>query len=274
MPELPEVHTTVTGLNAVLPGLVITDVWTGWPKQIKGHNFKDFKKLLIGKKFLSVSRQAKNVLIHLSGGMTLRVHMKMTGQLLFDRPNSKYIHQRFFLSKGHELSFSDLRKFGRVELIETSKLHEHETLKTLGPDPFDKKLTLKVLLARLLRRPNLPIKLALLDQTIISGIGNIYADESLWDAGIIPTRKAKDVSPAESGAILKSMRKILTKSIKLGGDSKSDYRNIYGEKGGFQNHHMAYRMTGEACKKKGCGGIIKRIVLGSRSTHFCPKHQH
>lgn len=293
MPELPEVHTTVTGLAGVLPGLEIIDVWSDWPRQIRSHDFKTFRKLLIGKKFLTTSRQAKNVLLHLSGGLTLRVHMKMTGHLMYGRwklgdrswrgrdvgpirddPYNKYIHFLLTLSNGYQLALSDLRKFARIELLETSKLHEHETFKHLGPDPFDKKLTAKILHERLQKRPKLPIKLALMDQTIIAGIGNIYGDEILWDAGILPTRPASKVSITDAGAILKSMRKILTKSISIGGDSKSDYRNIFGERGGFQNHHMAYHMHGKACTKRGCSGIIERIKLGSRSAHFCPIHQH
>ncbi len=295
MPELPEVHTTVTGLATVLPGLTITDVWSDWPKQIKSHEFKKFRKLLIGKKFLSVSRKAKNVLLHLGPGdgdtqdsplgpvsegspvcsefLTLRVHMKMTGQLLFDRPDSKYIHQRFYLSQKHELSFSDLRKFGRIELIVTDKLHEHESLRLLGPEPFAKSLTPRKLAELLLKRKNAPIKQALLDQNLIAGIGNIYGDEILWESDILPNRTVKSLTPKDFTTILRVMRKILTFSIKHGGDSMSDYRNIYGEKGGFQNFHKAYHQTGKACTKRGCSGIIERMKIGARSAHFCRTHQ-
>jgi len=296
MPELPEVHTTVVGLDAVLPGLEVTAVWSDWPRQIKSHGFEDFSELIIGKKFLSASRQAKNVLLHLSGGLTLRVHMKMTGHLMygqweempkghkphwqgvthgaFDDPYNQYIHFMLTLSDSYQLALSDLRKFARIELLKTDTLSEHEIFSTFGPDVFDPELTSKIFFERLQKRPRAPIEVALMDQTIIAGIGHIYADETLWDAGILPTRSAKDITPREAGTILRSVRKIMTKSIGVGGDSKSDYRNIYGERGGFHQYHMAYHMHGTACTKRGCNGIIQRIKLGSRSAHFCPEHQH
>lgn len=295
MPELPEVQTTVSGLEQVLPGLTIEGVWSDWPKQIKSHSLRSFTEQITGKTFVSASRQAKNVLLHLSHGLTLRVHMKMTGHLMYGQweempkgqkprwqsslggafadPYNQYIHLLLFLSNGYQLALSDLRKFARIELLETKRLHEHETFKALGPDPFDAALTGTLLYERLQRRPKLPIKLALMDQSLIAGIGNIYADEILWDVGIVPTRPTQDVSVRDAIRILKAARKILGMSIGIGGDSKSDYRNIYGEKGGFHNYHMAYHMHGKTCTKQGCGGIIQRIKLGGRSAHFCPRHQ-
>jgi len=274
MPELPEVHTTVTGLGGVLPGLIVRDFWSDTPKQIHNVSLAEFKKKVTGKKILNVSRMAKNVLIHLSGNITLRVHMKMTGQLLFDCPEAKYTHQRFYLSGGHELSFADMRKFGLVELIETKKIHEHKSLRSLGPEPIDESLTSTKLKEILMKRANTAIEPALMDQTLISGIGHIYADEILWHAGILPTRPVRTLKPSEFKAILTTARKILKMSISLGGDSMSDYRNAHGGKGHFQDFHKAYHQTGKTCQRRGCSGIIERVKLGGRNAHFCPKHQH
>ena len=278
----------------------------GERKTIKNKKYFDkFRKIVKGGKIKSIERRGKNILINLDNTQTIVVHMKMTGHLMygqwrhgdldvglplgspasksrnwksvtggaFDDPYNQYLHFVLTLSNGYQLALSDLRKFARIELIETAKLSDHKTFKTLGPDALDKKLTPKLLSMRLQRRPNLPIKLALMDQTIIAGIGNIYADEVLWDTGILPTRKAGKISLVYAKKLLHSMRKILKKSIAIGGDSKSDYRNIYGERGGFHNYHMAYHMHGKACTKRGCSGIIERMKLGGRSAHFCPVHQ-
>jgi len=292
MPELPEVHTTVTGLQKLLPDLTISDVWSDWPRQIK-NDFVTFKNILKGSKIESVKRRGKNVLIHLVDGITLRVHMKMTGHLMYgewefkdgrwkgktpghirDDPYNQYIHFVITLSNGYHLALCDSRKFGRIEVIRTDEMGSHPTIGLLGPEPLDKSLTPNVLLKKLQEHQNLPIKIALLNQNIIAGIGNIYADETLWASGIMPTRKNVAISLTEARLLLASMRKILTKSISIGGDSKSDYRNVYGERGGYQNFHKAYRQSGKRCTKRGCGGIIERIVLGGRSSHFCPVHQH
>jgi formamidopyrimidine-DNA glycosylase len=145
-------------------------------------------------------------------------------------------------------------------------------LKKLGPEPLDKSFTYKIFKERLYKKQNGKIKTVLMDQEIIAGIGNIYSDEVLWMSSIHPIQKVKDISEIKLKSIYKNVIKVLQESIKLGGDSMSDYRNPNGEKGGYQDVHKVYRKTGEKCQKKD-GGIIRRIKVGGRSAHYCDKHQ-
>jgi formamidopyrimidine-DNA glycosylase len=292
MPELPEVETTVRGLRQVLVGKTIQDAWTDWPKMVRRPSFPLFKKKIIGKKVTTVGRRGKNILITLSDGEVLLAHMKMTGHFLYGPykkqkntwtpdvtegplldPYNRFIHLVFYLSDGKHLAFSDMRKFGKVLFLEKDKKEAHKGLKDLGPEPLEKKFTVQTFKECLLRRPSGKIKTVLLDQTIIAGIGNIYSDEMLWETALHPETRVKELRDKNFQTLYKSMKKILTKSIKIQGDSKSDYRNIYGQKGGFQNFHKAYGRKNLPCLKKGCDGTIRRIVVGSRSAHFCDKHQ-
>lgn len=298
MPELPEVTTTVNGLGKVLPGLSITDIWSDYflrttsksKENIKNEKyFRKFKKLIVGEKFKSVERRGKNVLIHLYGGKTILVHMKMTGHFLYGKyrrvkkswaseekflndPYNKFIHLVFSLSNGKHLAFSDMRKFAKIILFETDKKNENKDLINLGPEPLEG-LSFSDFATQLDKRPNGKVKTVLMDQTIVAGIGNIYSDEILWQAGIHPERKISKISEPEKKEIWRAMKKILEKSIEMGGDSMSDYRNISGEKGAFQNYHKAYRQAKKKCLKKGCGGTIIRKVVGGRGAHFCDTHQ-
>jgi len=285
MPELPEVETTVRGLRKTITGLSIKDVWTDLKTKDKRKYdtvanpkyFKVFKKEVSGKKIKSVERQAKNILINLSGNKTILVHMKMTGHLLFNNKD-KFVHVIFTLSGKNYLAFSDMRKFGKITLLDTKTAHDTRHLKNIGPEPLDKNFTPEKLEEKLKRKPNGKIKTVLMDQSIVAGIGNIYSDEILWQAGVHPERKVSTLlrrgfKGQEIKLIFKVMQKILTKSIKAGGDSMSDYRNSSGGKGKFQFYHEAYRRTGEKCRKKNCKGIIKRKMINSRSAHFCSIHQ-
>lgn len=300
MPELPEVTTTVRGINKVAKNLTIKDVWSDWPKLIRSGIFQDFKKQLTGRKILNSERRAKNILINLSGGKTVLIHMKMTGHVMYgkwrearktDRPGwkwlpvedsdkhplndpyNRFIHLIFFLSNGHQLVLADTRKFAKVLLFETDKTKEHPDLHILGPEPLDSSLTLKLFEERLHKKPHWPIKQALMNQELIAGIGNIYSDEILWQAGVHPLQKVSEINQDKVKKIYSAMKKILQKSIELGGDSTSDYRNIHGERGGFQKVHMVYRRTGEKCRKRGCHGTTMRIIVATRSAHFCSEHQ-
>ena len=285
MPELPEVETTVRGLKKTILGLIIKDVWTDLAtKDSRQHDtvanpkyFKLFKKEVSGKKIKSVERQAKNILINLSGNKIILVHMKMTGHLLFNNKD-KFVHIIFTLSGKNYLAFSDMRKFGKITLLDTKTAHETRHLKNIGPEPLDKNFTAKKLEERLKRKPGGKIKTVLMDQSIVAGIGNIYSDEILWQAGVHPERKVltllrRGSKGQEIKLIFKAMQKILTKSIKAGGDSMSDYRNLSGGKGKFQFYHKAYRQTGEKCRKRNCGGTIQRKMINNRSAHFCSVHQ-
>ena len=280
MPELPEVETTVRGLRKTILGLIIKDVWTDLATRDRRQHdavanpkyFASFKKEILNKKIKSAERQAKNILINLSGGKTILIHMKMTGHLLYNN-RDKYVHVLFTLSNGKFLAFSDIRKFGKITLLDTKTAHDSRHLKGIGPEPLDKNFTLKDFMERLKKKPNGKIKTVLMDQTIIAGIGNIYSDEILWQAGVHPERRISKIKDREFEEIFEAMRKILLKSIKLGGDSMSDYINLSGKKGKFQLHHEAYRRTGEKCRKNSCRGVIKRKMINGRSGHFCSRHQ-
>ena len=314
MPELPEVTTTVRGLQKVLPGLVISSVWTDLAKdKVSRKDFNDtikskkfftnFKKRVTGQKVLKVERRAKNILIYLQNDLIILIHMKMTGNLLFNVKNPKFVHLEFILTsptatltppltppqstgegknKIHTLAFSDMRKFGKVTLIDKEKMHASVHLKHLGYEPLDKTFTFdkfkSVLEKKTVKTKNSKIKQSkiksvLLDQTVIVGIGNIYSDEMLWLSSIHPESNFENIPPKLKEKLYESMREVLKKGINFGGDSMSDYLNINGEKGNFQHHHNAYRKTGTKCGKKGCLGVIIRKVVGGRSAHFCSLHQ-
>jgi formamidopyrimidine-DNA glycosylase len=306
MPELPEVTTTVKGLQKVLPELIIVDVWTDLAKKtqpIKQFKdtiksdifFKSFKKKTLGQKIINVERRAKNILINISGGYTILIHLKMTGHLLygnyvFDKkenkwspdvkeraalfdPYNRFIHVVFTFSNGKHLVFCDSRKFGKVTIVPTLNKENTQHLKNIGPEPLDKSFTFPKFKDHLLLKPNWKIKTVLMDQSIIAGIGNIYSDEMLWLASIHPESNPNKVPEKQLLKLYTSMKEVLRKGIDFGGDSMSDYRNIHGLRGDFQNHHNVYKKKGEKCGKIGCRGVIIRKVINGRSAHFCNIHQ-
>ena len=281
MPELPEVQTTVNGLNKTVKGRKILDVSTTYnsrfykdKEDIKNPEFfKIFQRKVKGQKILKAERRAKNILIHLSNDYTILVHMKMTGHFVYDRPNYPYTRLDFKLDNGRHLLLSDMRKFAKVTCLKTSELKESLHLKHLGPEPLDKNFVFKKFKAQILKRPKGRIKQVLMDQSLISGIGNIYADEILWRAGVHPLSQPVKIPEKIFRAIFKAIKEILRKGIALGGDSMDDYRNIKGEKGGFQNSHRAYQKHQRKCLKRGCEGVLEKIRVGGRGTHFCPVHQ-
>jgi formamidopyrimidine-DNA glycosylase len=297
MPELPEVETTCRILDRKIKNLFIKDIWTDYKGKSAKYSlgikdpkyFSVFKNKIVGKKILGVERRAKNVLIKLSGDATILIHMKMTGHLLYGKydfvdkkwlpkengalkdPYNRFVHLVFSLSDGNKLVLSDARKFAKILLLVGEKCEE-EFCET-GPEPLEKDFSYKIFKERISKKLGGKIKTVLMDQNLIAGIGNIYSDEILWTSSVHPEKKVKNLSEKQKKEIYKNISIILQKSIKLGGDSMSDYRNPYGEKGKFQDFHKVYRKTGEKCAKKGCRGIIKRIVVGGRSAHFCSVHQ-
>lgn len=281
MPELPEVQTTVDGLNRRVRGRKIVDVKTTYnsvfyqhKKEVKNPKyFPIFRKSVIGSKILKADRRAKNILIHLSSGETIIVHMKMTGNLVYDRPNYPFTRLDFTLDNDKHLVLADVRKFAKVCLEKTAELKDSPHLANLGPEPLEPSFQLEAFSLQLMKKPRGKIKQVLMDPSIIAGIGNIYSDEILWRAGVHPLSLAGKIPDKYLKEMFKAMKETLQKGITLGGDSNVDYRNIDGEKGSFQEHHRAYQQTGKKCQKKNCGGIIERKVIGSRSAHFCPKHQ-
>ncbi len=301
MPELPEVETTTRGLQQKITGLKILDVWTDLNTKDKRKEdtvadpkfFKFFKKKIVDTKVLNSERRAKNILINLSGGNTILIHLKMTGHLLYGKyaydkksnkwtpledgplkdPFNRFVHVVFTFSNGRHLAFSDTRKFGKMTLLDTKIAHESKHLAGLGPEPLERSFTEKELKMRLHKKPNGKIKTVLMDQSVLTGVGNIYSDEILWRACVHPERKVSILKDSEITLIFKAIKQTLTKGIDFGGDSMSDYRNIHGERGSFQLHHEAYRRDGQKCRKIGCSGAIMRKIINGRSAHFCTKHQ-
>lgn len=304
MPELPEVHTTATILNKLLPRLTIREVWSGYnspfhrgKKNIKDLSyFADFKKAVVGRSIQSVTRRGKNVLINLNNRTTIVIHMKMTGHLLYGKysplgkgakgvvvwraldpgplqdPFNAHIRLVFTLSNGKHLAFSDLRKFAKVHLVPTDDVETVE-LAHLGPEPLEPHFNFKVFNERLNTRPRGKIKPVLMDQKVIAGIGNIYSDEMLWLSSIHPLSLVHAIPLSQRKKLFSSLKKVLSQGIDFSGDSTSDYRNPYGEPAPFQHAHRAYRRTGSPCSARGCKGTIRRLKVGGRSAHFCDKHQ-
>jgi formamidopyrimidine-DNA glycosylase len=301
MPELPEVQTTVNGLNEVLAGRSIAVVWTSYKsdfhagkENIKNPEyFKKFKKEVVGRSFESAKRKGKNILINLSGGRTILIHMKMTGHLLYGRyaydkktdtwkavkdealrdPFNQHIRLVFSLDNGMHLAFSDLRKFANVAVYPSDETHARKDLSNIGQDPLDPGFTLKEFRKLVSKRPNGKIKQTLMDQSLVAGIGNIYSDEILCESSIHPEERVSNLDDADFKKMFAAAKELLRKGIRFGGDSDSDYRNIRGERGAFQKQHKAYRRTGKPCLLPGCPGIIQRKVVGGRSAHFCDTHQ-
>jgi len=293
MPELPEVETIVRDLKKEVLGRTFVDVWTDFPKMVKlPKSFEQFKKEIKGKKIQKIWRRGKNILINLPGNKTLLIHQKLTGHLLvgnwkldathlppsgnwkplskgpLEEPVNRFIHLMFWLSGGLMLALSDLRKFAKVGLLSKEDLEKE--LSFLGPEPLEKSFTLEKFKEALENKKG-KIKQVLMDQTVIVGIGNIYSDEILWEAKIHPLKEVSKLTKDELKKIYQAMRKILEKSIKLGGESISDFRRISGEIGYFDKERKVYRREGEKCIR--CGTIIKRIKLAGRSAHFCPNCQ-
>ena len=290
MPELPEVETIVKDLKLKVLQRTFIDFWTDFEKLIKFPKyFKEFKKSIIGLRIEKVSRRGKNIIFDLSRGKVLLIHQKMTGHLLLgkwektgsswkaavsgpiaDDPMNRFLQLIFMLDNGQMLALSDVRKFAKVELREAKDFYSSKYFNDLGPEPLDKKFSLDDFKARIQERKG-KIKQILMDQSVIAGIGNIYADEILWQAKISPFRPANKIFGQEMKLMYLAMKEILKKAIKARGSSMSDYRTLSGEKGKFQLMRKVYRRTGEKCPV--CGGKIKREVIGGRSAHFCPACQ-
>ncbi|MEK7151361.1 MAG: bifunctional DNA-formamidopyrimidine glycosylase/DNA-(apurinic or apyrimidinic site) lyase [Patescibacteria group bacterium] len=290
MPELPEVETIVSGLNQKVVGFKIVGAWTDWPRTIKTHSLPSFVKEIKGHKILRAHRRAKYVMLDLSGSKTLIIHQKISGHLLYGKwkiidkkvepiiegpiksdPYNRFIRFILYLSNGYMLGLSDVRRFGKVFLGDTDKIENINEIGKLGPEPLDPKFTVKKFVDLMSRRRGV-IKKVLMDPFVIVGIGNIYSDEILWYSGIAPLHRVEKLTDKELGVIYKNIKFVLKKAINARGDSQQDYRTLEGKFGNYQNMQKAYQLTGEKCQKRD-GGIIKRIVVNTRSAHYCPIHQ-
>lgn len=280
MPELPEVETIKLGLQKYLVGHKIEGVEIKVAKLFEGK-----AKDVVGAKVKDVRRFGKGLVIDLSNGNSLAIHIKLTGQLIYrdnktskikispkvgeEIPN-KFTHLIFKLDKYSWLYYNDRRRFGWIKVIPTERVGEFPFFKNMGPEPF-KDLTFDKFNA-IISGKQTAIKPLLMDQTRIGGIGNIYANEALFIAGIDPKRPAKTLKEKEKRDLYQGILKSMEKGMKYGGASELNFVNALGQEGEYQYHTLAYGHKGEKCSKND-GGVIQKIFLGGRGTFFCPKHQ-
>ena len=266
MPELPEVETYVRELRPQLEGKRVVQGHVHWPRIIAQPDVSLFLDLIRGRRFDSFERRGKYILLGLDSGESLIIHLRMTGEIRVHPATveaDKHTHLLLDLESGERLHYRDPRKFGRVWLVNDPAT----ILGRLGPEPFSTGFTLAGLAERLAGR-TASIKALLLDQTILAGVGNIYADEALFMAKIDPRRAGGSLSPAEIDALHGAVRAVLQAGIDGRGSSLQNYAPPAGEKGSFQEQHQVFRRTDQPCYH--CGTPIRRVVLAQRSTHFCP----
>ena len=274
MPELPEVETVVRDLRAAgLPGRLIRTVLVRCPKTVAGLPPNAFTQRLQGRRIRSIRRRAKYIVITLSDGRTLLIHLRMTGQFRFADPQEAHDpHEHVILSfdRGPELRFRDTRKFGRWQLLDDPG----GILDRLGPEPLDRRFTRTALESRWTGRGR-QLKPLLLDQTFLAGLGNIYADEVLWDARLHPQRRANTLSFKERTALYRAIRRVLQRAIRHRGTSlgvaRTNFRSSDGRHGTYQVRLKVFHRTGRPCPR--CGVPIRRLVVAQRSTHICPQCQ-
>lgn len=261
MPELPEVETVVRTLRPAVIGRRILNAEFRQLRVLRGAPLAMVKSLT-GRRIEAVERYGKFIAIRLDRGY-LVVHLGMTGKLLIDAPQTKWTHAIFTLDRG-TLHYDDQRQFGRIEY--GAELPER--VAALGPEPLE--ISLADFATRLKSRRS-PVKAVLLNQSVVRGVGNIYADEALFRAGVHPKRAADSLGKARVERVYNAMREVLAEAIESRGSSVSNYVDAEGRKGSFQLAHRVYRRTGKPCTK--CGAEIKRILVAQRGTHFCPKCQ-
>lgn len=273
MPELPEVETVRKSLESRISGLTITEVELLMPKIIKAPSPQSFIEGVTGKKIKKLGRRGKYLLIHLSEKMTLVIHLRMTGRLVFcppETPPEKHTHAIFRLSDGNLLHFTDTRQFGRLALSETDRLDSFPGLKDLGAEPLSEKFT-RDYLKKELKRRRTKIKTLLLDQTFIAGLGNIYADEALHRARINPEKIAANLTARETANLYQAIREVLEEGIANRGTTFRDYVDGLGQTGTNQNTLRVYDREGKPCLL--CRQPVARIRLGGRSSYYCPRCQ-
>jgi formamidopyrimidine-DNA glycosylase len=271
VPELPEVETVRQGLITSLVGQKIAGVEVLRPQSIGFPIPADFAQNLRGHSVLDVSRRGKYLLFHLDQEAYLGVHLRMSGRLLMTWPEQllgSHVRVRIFLEQGQELRFEDMRVFGRLWYVPQGKAVETVItgLQHLGPEPLDN-FSGKDLSDRLKKRTQ-PIKTALLDQSVVAGIGNIYADESLFGAKINPLRPAQSLTLTELNTLTTVIQSTLSRAIVLGGSTLRNYTDSRGVNGNYQEEAWVYARKGAPCRV--CGNTVERIRLAGRSTHFCP----
>ena len=271
MPELPEVQTIVAELKPRLEGREITEVTALSEPSIAKPSVGEFVHQLVGQKIEKVWRRGKHIIIDLSSGKELVIHLRMTGRLLFRdsaAPEDRFTRVIVHLDGGQELRFTDVRRFGRMSVLSQEELQYLSA--SLGLEPLSEDFTPEKL-KDIIDRRGQRIKPLLLDQRYIVGLGNIYADEALFEAGVHPARPASSLTDEEIRKLFFAIKKVLSAGIADKGTTFDSYLDAFGKKGEHQFHLEVYRRTGELCPR--CGTPIQRIVVGGRGTHFCPKCQ-
>jgi formamidopyrimidine-DNA glycosylase len=287
MPELPEVETVRLGLSQFLPGKQVARVTFDWPKGFPNAD-SDVQQFLVDAKVIQVRRRAKVLLIDLSTNYMLVIHLKMTGQLVYrgdherfgaGHPSESLVGElpdrstrvTLDFTDGSKLFFNDQRKFGWMRLMPTVEVEHLDFFMKVGPEPLSDDFTADDFIARLMRRKNSGIKAVLLDQTVIAGVGNIYADESLWGAKIHPETRVTDVPEAKLKTLYHALRDVLQLSIEKGGSTDRNYVNAEGKRGSYLTFANVFRREGKPCPR--CGTPIIKTRVAGRGTHLCPKCQ-
>jgi formamidopyrimidine-DNA glycosylase len=287
MPELPEVETVRRGLSSLIIGKVVTnethDTAKGFPNAPS-----DVSSFLRGATIIAIRRRAKVLLIDLSSGYSLVIHLKMTGQLVYVAPNVRFgaghpndslinslpdtsTRVTIEFSDGSTLFFNDQRKFGWVRLLPTIEVPNMDFMKKVGPEPLASQFTAMQFQERFTRRKKTNIKAAILDQSVVAGVGNIYADESLWGAKIHPQRLVGTLTDDEFSALYTDLREVMNLAIEKGGSSNHTYVNAEGKKGSYMDFARAFRREGLPCPR--CSTPIEKLRVAGRGTHICPQCQ-
>jgi formamidopyrimidine-DNA glycosylase len=286
MPELPEVETVRRGLHELIIGRTVKMVEHDTPKSFPNAK-DDVDEFLLNAKITNVRRRAKVLLIDLSTGYTLVTHLKMTGQIVFrgeavfgaGHPSSSLVGKlpdrstRVIITfiDSSNLYFNDQRKFGWMKLIPTVEVSNIDFMKKVGPEPLEADFTPEAFAARFTRRPNTNIKAALLDQTVVAGVGNIYADESLWSAKVHPKRLVKTITSKEFNLLYNELRSVMNMAIEKGGSTDRNYVNAEGKRGSYLSFARVFRREGKPCPR--CGTTIIKFKAAGRGTHICPHCQ-
>lgn len=287
MPELPEVETVKRGLSKLIINRKFVSVESNNDKSFPNQP-NDVNQFLIGAKVINVRRRAKILMIDLSTNYSLVIHLKMTGQLVYvdktsrfgaGHPNDSLINNlpdkstrvTFTFSDNSNLYFNDQRKFGWVKLIPTPEIPNIDFMKRVGPEPLEDNFTAQEFAERFKRRSKTGIKAALLDQSVIAGVGNIYADESLWGAKIHPSTIVGSLSQSDFSRLYKEVRAVMNLSIEKGGSTNRNYVNAEGKKGSYMDFARVFRREGLSCPR--CGAEIIKIRVAGRGTHICPHCQ-
>lgn len=287
MPELPEVETVRQGLTDFIVGRQISGLKINWSKSFN-EPLEKLNKSVVNSKISAVKRRGKVIIIELSSGYSLLVHLKMTGQMVYrspslnfgaGHPNDSLVGKLpdnstrviFNFKEGGKLFFNDQRKFGWIRLVKTTKVAKHPVITKLGPEPFDPKLSARIFRQILNKRAKSSIKAVLLDQQIIAGIGNIYADESLWLAKIHPLTRVQNISTSKLNKLLVQIQDILKLALEKGGSTDRNYLQVDGQKGSYLSFAKVFHRQGLACYR--CNSTILKIRAAGWGTHYCPKCQ-